>query len=44
MISDPAYGKGVTRMEIILWFLGTVAETGIRYGVGKVLDFLLKRR
>ena len=31
-------------MEVIVWLVKTVAETVIRYGVGKVLDFLLKRR
>ena len=42
-ISNPAYGKEVTRMEILLWILKTVAETVIRYGLSKVLDYLLKR-
>ncbi len=44
MVSDPADGKEVRMVEIVLWLLKTVAETVIRYGVGKVLDFLLKRR
>ena len=31
-------------VELFLWLLKTVAEAVIRYGVSKVLDYLLKRR
>lgn len=30
-------------MEIVVWLIRSIAETVIRYGVSKVLDFILKR-
>ena len=30
-------------MEFVIWLLKTVAEAVIRYGVSKVLDYLLRR-
>ena len=44
MVSDPADGKEVRMVEILLWLLKTVAETVIYYGVGKTLDYFFKRR
>ena len=44
MISDPADGKEVSGVEICLWVLKTVAEAAIFYGVGKAIDWFIKRR
>ena len=45
MISNPANGKEVGLViDLLTWLIKTVAEAVIRYGVSKVLDYLLKRR
>ena len=36
-------GREVRAVEFVLWFIQTVAEAVIRYGVSKVLDYLFKR-
>ena len=44
MISDPAFGKEVRSVEILLSLLKTVVDSVIAYGVHRVLDYFFKRR
>ena len=44
MTPAPANGKEVKAVDFIIWLLEAVAEAAICYGVGKVLDFIIKHR